>query len=174
MSQVPGGGGPLIRIDGMEELLAKIRNLEQLKRVGAAIKAGALHVKGLVARYPPQVPHPPRGSVFTFAWQTKKQKRFFFAALRRGEIEVPYRRGLSPSSKALGRQWSIEQSGDGLTAVVGVSTDVVPYARYVQDRDLQSRYMQALGWRTVQDVAEEANGEVQRMVKDEIEREIAA
>jgi hypothetical protein len=70
----------------------------------AATKAAAAEGQDRIAQYPPV-----RRRKVTFV--SDKQRRAFFARLRSGEIEVPYRRGTSPGSQTLGRRWHIRPSG---------------------------------------------------------------
>jgi hypothetical protein len=159
---------PAIRIEGLESLMGKIDTLQKLRMVAAGIKAAALHIKGKMATYPP-VKRLTRASVYGSAFQTDKQRRYFFYALKAGLIEVPYRRGTSPGSRTLGRRWTIETSHNGLTATVGNNT---PYGTLVQAKDKQSLYHQAVGWQTDEDVIEKERGAVVQFVQTEVQRAI--
>ena len=80
-----------IRIDGIAELVKRIETAEQLKNFKAKMHAAALHIKGVIATYPPQSSRPQ-------PFVSARQRRGFFAKLRAGQIDVPYRRGISPGS----------------------------------------------------------------------------
>src|SRR5690348_5011101 len=90
--------------------LMAVRGLEQVNRKldritappQAALAEAATLVKSKAASYPPQ----PSGRKQPFT--SDRQRRGFFAKLRAGEIEVPYRRGSSPGSQKLGAQWFVE------------------------------------------------------------------
>ena len=153
-----------IRIEGIEPLLKKITTLRQLRPVRAAIRSSALYVKGRVARYPPQR-HGPQ------PFETDRQRRGFFAKLRSGEIEVPYRRGISPGSQALGRSWSIGYRKSGLRAVL---TNRAGYGPLVQDREKQAAYHKATGWPTTQGVMEAEEATVVEVVRRALQRVIDA
>lgn len=71
-----------------------------------------------------------------------KQRRYFFAALRAGRIQVPYQR-----SGILGRAWHLEARGKERLEV----TNTTRYAPYVQLRPTQARIHQGR-WQTVEDV----------------------
>lgn len=60
-----------------------------------------VHLRSKLAPYPPRSSRPQ-----AHLW-TRQQRREFFAKLRAGEIEVPYRRGQSPGSENLGKRWRI-------------------------------------------------------------------
>ena len=98
-----------------------------------------------------------------------KQRRFFFAALADGTIEVPYHRGESAGSEAMNRSWAIDESDEGLTQTIGNDTS---YGHWVMGDD-QSLFMQAMGWRKVSDIAVEESAHVIEMVKAGLEAEIA-
>ena len=137
---------------GFDKLLAKMPRFRPALR--GAVRAGALHVKGKIARYP-AARHGPQ------PFKTARQRRFFFYAVRAGLIEVPYRRGQSARSETLGRKWTIKSEDDGLTAVVGNNAS---YGPVVQDRDEQSFYHKTTGWPTVQDVQEDEGPVVRNLM----------
>jgi hypothetical protein len=147
-------------IRGMPQLLEKLRQLESLAPIKAGMKAAAVHVKGKVAKYP-KVSRRPQ------AFVSAKQRRGFFARLRAGQIEVPYRRGTSPMTERLGQSWTIEERDDGLTQVIGTN---VSYARLVQDEKKQTAYHAGTGWRTAQAVLEQEGREVVRRVELAVRR----
>lgn len=133
-----------IRIEGIDRLLKK------LGRMGSAvykpaIAEAATHIKSVLEVYPPR-----RYGKQPF--KTARQRAYVMWALNEGLIEIPYRRGLSPGSQALGRRWTIEFRDNGKTAIVGNN---VRYGPLVQGADTQSRYHQLTGWKTDRQVATE-------------------
>ena len=143
-----------IHIKGLEGLQKKIKTIEQMNGVKAAIQAASLHVKGKIAKYPPRkkVTIQQAGG-----WASDKQRRYFFWALREGKIEVPYRRGQSPGSKDLGQKWTISTRDNGMTGIVGNN---VSYGPYVQSGKQQSSMMGLIGWKTTDTVVQEESDEV--------------
>lgn len=89
-----------IDITGLREALEKVRISwpELFRRAGQ--KAGEAVVK-IAKVYPGQSR---KGQPF----QSSKQRRFFFAALRSGQIGVPYRR-----TNQLANAWRVEGTGAG-------------------------------------------------------------
>jgi hypothetical protein len=156
-----------ISLEGGEELLRKIETLAQLKGIAAAVKAAALHVKGKVATYPPRVTGMPNPGLYGNSAKAQRMRAGFFAKLKSGEIEVPYRRGASPGSEALGRKWNIKSSNAGLTATVGNN---VSYGPLVQSDAKQTAYHAAVGWKTVEEVADSERALVVEFLREEIER----
>lgn len=82
-----------------------------------------------------------RTSVYGTPFASDKQRRFFFAALRDGIIQVPYhRRGKSGGIQS---QWHIEGSGEKVTL-----TNSAEAASYLYDNKKQSLFMgyMGIGW----------------------------
>ncbi len=158
-----------LTVKGLPELVAKIKNLSQLRAAQGALKAAGLHIKGLVAVYPPRR-HLTRYQVYGRTWESAKQRRAFFWLLRKGKIEVPYRRGESPGSQTFGRRWTISTANSGMTVIVGNNTN---YGPLLMDREQQTRYAKVVGWDTVQGVIEEEGPTVSRFLMQVIERIIA-
>ena len=153
--------GASIKIEGLDKAIRKLERLGTMKPVERGLKVAAVDLKGKVAVYPPQkrMPQP---------FKTAKQRRYFFWALGEGKIEVPYHRGISPGSEALGRK-STWQVGRVKRLSITVGADV-SYGPYVMDRHRQSRYMKAKGWHTIQDVAEDNKGRVAKIIKQSIDK----
>lgn len=89
-----------------------------------------------VINYPPErsVPQP---------FKSAKQRRFFFAALRSGQISVPYSR-----TYYLQRGWRYN-------AGEGVVTNGAPYAGMVMgEKAEQAGYFSGKGWLSVTDIAQ--------------------
>ena len=89
--------------------------------------------------YPPQK-RVTRQQAYGKTFFTDKQRRWFFGALNRGELEIPYRR-----TKKLAEGWTVLKGTRGERSL----TNITPYAPLVQDRSRQSRMMKIIGWRTV-------------------------
>ena len=99
-----------IEIKGLEKLSTGLALLGKMEDVKDAIQVGATHIKGKVAKYPPQK-HVSIASIG--GWKSIKQMKWFFAALSKGEIDVPYRRGQSATSEDLGQRWTIRERNKG-------------------------------------------------------------
>lgn len=154
-----------IKVLGIEETLQRLRSLTDMRAVNAMLLSAALYLKSKVAQYPPRK-RLKRRAVYGQTFQSVRQRKWFFAALSNGDIEVPYRRGLSPGSESLGRKWTV-YSLSPFTVVVGNN---VSYARYVQDQEMQSRYMREVGWQTVQQVVEAEHERITEWLQQEFER----
>jgi len=148
------------RIRGLERVNRKLDRIAAPPR--AALAEAATLVKGRAASYPPQ----PSGRKQPFT--SDKQRRGFFAKLRAGEIEVPYRRGSSPGSKRLGAQWVVQLMGQ-LARVV----NAVGYGPLVQGMR-QTLFHGQTGWKNERQISNEAAPDVKRIFekhyRDEIRR----
>lgn len=131
--------------------------------IKTAIQAGGLYVKGKIAEYPPRSSRPQ-------PFKTDKSRRFFFAALKDGRIDVPYRRGQSPGSEKLGQSWTVRMVDNGMTAEVGTN---VSYAKLVQKEGEQSHYHKVTGWKTDEQIVKQERSNVVKAVEREIARGIA-
>lgn len=151
-----------IELEGIDALLAKIDTLAKLRFVANAVKLAALHIKGQIAQYPPASRRPQ-------PFKTDKARRYFFWALGKGEIDVPYRRGVSPKSETLGRRWTISTRDAGLTAVIGNNTS---YGQLVQGPGRQAQYHKITGWKTTEQVVAEEREFVTRMLREEISKAV--
>ena len=145
-----------IHIEGLPKLRKIMQKIGSLQPVKVGLRSGAIHVKGKIAKYPP-VSRRPQPFV------SDLQRRGFFAKLKSGQIQVPYRRGISPNSERLGGSWTVEERGGGLQQVVGSDTS---YGPLVQDRSKQTRYHRDTGWKTTEDVSKRESKEVSRIVKE--------
>lgn len=136
----------VVTVEGIPELQARLgRALSDAVLRGAMTQATAL-VQRRLAVYPP-------ASHRKMVWVSEKQRRFFFAALREGTIEVPYRR-----TGTLGRRWTsaITGSGDNLVGTVGNNTS---YGPYVMSRADQAAYHAGV-WPVAEDVADQMTDDV--------------
>lgn len=133
----------VIGLDQLTTTMARLSNPMQFRNV---LLAAGLVVETEIKRYPPRN-SPSRASVYGTTFVSDKQRRFVMWAIRAGVIDVPYRRGQSPSSKNLQQSWNTRVISD---TEVSIGT-AVSYAPVVMGAERQSKYMAAVGWRTAQD-----------------------
>ena len=156
------------RLDGYDDLLRKLETLAQLRQVEAAVKAGAAHLAGKMKVYPARR-RMTRKSVYGSSFVSDRQRRYFFYALKKGLIQVPYRRGQSPGSRNLKQTWTSRVYNNGLTGEAGTNT---PYAGYVQGEGIQSKYHAAAGWKTEATILAEESDTVLGFIHDAIEKAV--
>jgi hypothetical protein len=144
-----------IYIEGIDRILAKLPGFRPA--VVAALKAGAVHVKGKIAKYPPASdanmpgPYPKR-------WYQRGYGQKW--ALKGGAVHG------RKTSETMGRRWTQGERDEGLTQIVGNNAS---YGPYVQG-EKQAGFHRQRGWKTTQDVAESEGPKVTRMVSDAIDK----
>ena len=151
-------------VSGLDPIIAKLEGLDDPSVFRRPMNQSVLHLHNKVAAYPSGNQHRPQ------PFKTDKSRRYFFAALKRGEIEVPYRRGQSPMSETLGKKWTRRINQSDLSFIIGNN---VSYGLYVQDRDNQAHIHKKIGWITIQDVVEQEEETVVRFVKAEVDKILA-
>jgi hypothetical protein len=136
-----------IDITGEEEIAAKLRKLP-----GAAIDMGvdeaSEYLKNSLRQYPPYA-KVTRAAAYpeVGGWFSDKQRRWFFANLRNGNLNVPYGR-----TQQLANAWKI--IGKGKSSIIA---NEMPYAKYVMgdSRSEQSRMSKLIGWLGIDQVVKE-------------------
>lgn len=145
-----------IRIEGLDRVLKKIKTVEELKPVTDALQAGAVHVKGKIAQYPPasEANDPSRQRWYERGYGPKWRTRDGSIAGKK-------------TSETLGRKWTTASRNRGLTQIVGNN---VSYGPFVQDKDRQAWFHRERGWKTTEQVAEEEAETVLKFIADEVEK----
>lgn len=130
-----------IRITGLDEALRalSISNREIVQHVG---KAAALSMIGFVKPYP-------GASRKKQPFVSAKQRRYFFAALKSGEITVPYRRTFD-----LQDAWAFTITDGGADI-----TNSSAHAAYTINKETQSGYHKGT-WKTTEELAKVNEGAV--------------
>ncbi len=146
------------RIEGLNELIGKISNIQQLKGFKAVLLAAGEMLKGKLSIYPPQKSLT-RTEVYGEPFKTDKQRRYFFYALEAGIINVPYSRGADPKSERFKASWALQTKNDGLTVIIG---DDTTYGPYLMDPRNQSKFSAAIGWPTTDKVLDDNREEISR------------
>lgn len=144
--------------DGLGPLIAKIDARIRQAAAGGLLAGGA-HIKAAMATYAAEK-RLTRASIYGKSFVSDRQRKFFFYALKAGIIHVPYRR-----TKTLGNRWTVAASDDGLIVEVG---NLTPYGPLVQGAGTQTKYMQAVGWQTDEQVLAKEGPAVVAYVKKAI------
>lgn len=146
-----------VRIGKVDVLMRKLQ-ANQGFRTGT--KAAFVHLKSKVAKYPPRSSRPQA------QYWTPKQRRGFFYHLKKGDIEVPYRRGTSPNSERLGQRWIVE--GEGYDTVLH---NRAGYSSRVQG-SRQTEYHKRTGWKQVDTVIKEETPTMGKIVYQEVQKDL--
>lgn len=129
-----------IEIQGLEQVISRIKSLpdESKKQVLNDVADYSLDI---LAEEPPQK-YVTRQAAYGVTWFSTKQRGWFFANLRAGNISVPYHR-----THALAHGWKADVS----PSQVKFSNNV-PGAPYVVGFAAQSRHEAMVGWPKVTDI----------------------
>ncbi|MBE0690309.1 MAG: hypothetical protein IH587_09340 [Anaerolineae bacterium] len=134
-------------------LRAGLQRLERMDGVRRGLESAAEHIHAQITKAPPQ-------RTWRAIFTSDRQRRGFFARLRRGDIRVPYVR--------TGRGWLIDRStADARSITVGTPK---PGARYVWGAQ-QTALHRATGWRTAEQIAHEEGAYVAHLVTEAIRDE---
>ena len=142
-----------IEIKGLDKLVKKIKKIEQMDAVKAALKNAATILAGEMADYPPET------------------------AANRPPVPFYIRgRGLQTARGNLGNTENLANSWEGakpqirdkgFTVIIGTN---VSYAPYVQSDDFQARWMKDIGWQTDKQVLDDNEDEVTEYLGDAIRK----
>jgi hypothetical protein len=148
---------PGVTIRGLDELRAKLGPQLTSQVFRDPTKRAATRLEQALTTYP----DPPRGKRMQF--KSEKQRRFFFAALRSGQISVPYRRTMR-----LARSWILRFLERGNEFRVEAENKV-PYLPFVMGPGTQAS-IHRNRWPTTAQVAQKVNiaiaGDFTRAIKD--------
>jgi hypothetical protein len=109
-------------------------------------------------QYPPQR-HVSRAQAYGQTFSSDRQRRWFFAALASGELQLPYSR-----TNTLADAWKLEPLG---SEGVGLINEA-PYAGLVMGKGTQARMMKLIGWPTVESVLKRYRPRIGRVAMQSI------
>lgn len=127
-----------IDVTDLEAKLAKLNTADFARTVADAVDRGALQ---------PALRNAPPARHARQPFKSTKQRRAFFAMLRRGQIRVPYVRTGTATNMA---KWPISYTADGLSR-----SGAFPYADLLRTRGKQAAY-HAGNWKDLDSIAQEA------------------
>lgn len=157
-----------VRIDvDMGKVPTLMTRLKKQQGLKTGLAVGATYLKGKLATYPTR-------RYGKAVWSSDPAKRYrqirgFFAKLKAGEIDVPYRRGQSPGSQRLGQRWTTEARNNGFTQVVGNNAS---YAPLVQAAKKQTQYHKQTGWITDEKVVKQEGARVVEIVGSYVQKDL--
>lgn len=147
-----------IRVEGAEQLIAKLTTVQQFNKVKAAISQESVMLIGKLKHYPRKAytPNP-------LIKSNPKVRRAFFAKMKAGEISVPYRR-----SGDLRKHWN-RWLGDGEMSVT--ISNYLNYAPLVQGEN-QTFGHGASGWLTIDAAEKKYAPKIKLRIMKAIEEEL--
>lgn len=149
-----------VQLDGLDEILTILKGLGATSVIKPGLKAGALHIKGVVANYPDR----------TAANDPSAQKWYERGYGPKWRVKSGDVHGTN-SSETHGRGWTIKAQNQGLTQIVGNDTG---YGPFLQDRNQQLSWHKQHGWKTIQDVGDEEKDKVTEFVKQYVDKWMSA
>jgi phage gpG-like protein len=154
----------VVEIEGLDELIRKLDDVAQLRKVHAGIRAAGMYVKGKIAIYPPATiansPNNPSGQWYQRGWGIRYKGG-----------------GGRQTSENLGKKWTSKYDKRKFEAVVGNNAS---YAVFVQGPKQggkgarQAKHMANIGWKSIDTVAKEETKRVQEYVFEAVRRAIAS
>lgn len=130
----------VVTTEGLDEIIKKLDKLSPAiadEGIQAANEDAVKYLKTYDVKYR----YVSRKAAYGSTFVSEKQRRWFFAALRSGELEIPYKR-----TGALRRAWRVVGAGR-----TGFIANDRPGAGFVMG-DIQSRHEGLVGWKKVEEV----------------------
>jgi len=152
---------PTINVNA-DELIRKFTKLSQFKNLTKSLKTAAGYVKNKIEQYPSTGNKPPQGWA-SKRW-TDKQRRWFWANFKKGNLKLPYRR-----TNELRSGWRIRTAKGGFSVSV---SNPVKHGKYTQSPKKQTAYHAQTGWKTTTQVANEERDTVIEYIEQGIMRDL--
>lgn len=124
-----------VEVQGLDEFEAKLKKLPVEVQDFVVDDVSKYYINVFKAEQPPQN-YVTRKAAYGVTFFTARQRRWFFAALREGLIDVPYKR-----TQALRNAW--RQVGEGARSFIANDR---PGAPFVVGDETQSRHEKLVGW----------------------------
>jgi len=135
-----------------QRLSRKLSDFERRQVLHQTVEEVGAFLLPKLKKYPPRR-YVSRKAAYGRTFFSDRQRRWFFAALRSGELSIPYGR-----SGTLAAGWEVQPVGTQEVRLV----NSVGYAGYVMG-DTQSRHEKLVGWRTVRQYVREYGGQIGRI-----------
>ena len=147
-----------IRVEGAEQLIAKLTTVQQFNKVKAAVSQEGTMLAGKLKHYPRKVytPNP-------LIKANDRVRRGFFWHLKHGGINTPYRR-----SGDLRKHWTRWMGDGGMTTAI---SNYIGYAPLVQG-DNQTYGHSRSGWLTVEAAEKKYGKGIQQRIMKAVEEEL--
>lgn len=146
-----------VEVAGEEPIYYLLDNLPD-EVMDSGVEAVNKYLIGILKKYPPQKHVSRKAAYGGDGFFSDRQRRWFFAALRSGELKTPYSR-----SNDLSNAW--QQVGSGRDSIVA---NDAPYAAYVMGDDDQSRHEKLVGWSKLGDVLDRRSKDLVRVFEQAV------
>jgi hypothetical protein len=148
----------VIRVEDEDVLLHKLAMLADPEAYAAAGRAGGLHLKAVLAKYPPSTDANAPGPYPKHWYERGKGPRW---ALAGGGING------RDSSETLGRKWNVRQENQGTRTIVGNNAN---YGPFVQSKEKQTGFHAERGWLTVEEVSQKEGPAVLKFFIEQVKK----
>ena len=135
-----------IEISGIKEVEKQLKALAPAVLPACEMAIANYLLLQLTTKEVPPYKRVTRRSVYGKPFQSARQRRWFFWALKHSVIDVPYRR--RGKHGGISTQWVILQRGKGVDTVVTLQNDD-PAAQYVYGDGTQNKLIGRIGWKTI-------------------------
>lgn len=133
-----------VEVQGMVEIKKRLEKLPEAVQ-DAVVDDVTKYYLNVFRDSQPAPNYVTRTAAYGVPFFTPRQRRWFFAALRDGTIEVPYRR-----TGGLRKSW--RQVGEGARSFI---VNDAEGAQFVVDDEMQSRHERMVGWFRVNELMEQ-------------------
>lgn len=147
-----------VEVRGIDALQRKLDHLPPVVQ-DEITDAVSIYLMDVLRTYPPQKSIR-RKTAYGVTFFTAKQRRWFFAALRSGELSIPYRR-----TGETRRGW--KQIGKGASSILANETQG---AYFSHDNDRQARLNKLVGWSTIAEVVDSRKDRILRVAYGALKR----
>jgi hypothetical protein len=141
-----------IDIEGVPQVVKMLERIASPEVRRKVTRAVADYFRGQMRKYPSYT-YVSRKRAYGRTFQSVKQRRWFFAALRDGRLVIPYARTFR-----LRNNWKVLPFGESDYVVA----NDVRYAKFVQNSP-QARMMTLRNWRSIQRVGYEEGARIERV-----------
>lgn len=155
-----------VDVQGLEAVQNMLTGLVSPSIADEAADAVGVYLLDVLQTYPPQKSvsraeaYPEVGG-----WFSKKQRRWFFAALNSGELQLPYQR-----TQTLRNNW--QRIGQGASQIIVNETDYGTFVFGDSAGAGQSRMSSLIGWKTLPSIVAERQQRINEIVQGIVKRRV--
>lgn len=129
---------PSVEVQGLQQVVTRIQSLPDEGRREVMSEVGKYGIE-VLRKEEPRPKRVTRRAAYGQSFFTDRQRRWFFWALKKGELNTPYHR-----TGHLAASWQVKTS-----PADAVFSNIAPYAPVVIGFAFQSRHEKMVGWKTV-------------------------
>jgi hypothetical protein len=144
-----------VEVKGIPEVQKMLLSVASPAVRQEVLKSVGEFAQGQMRKYP-EYTYVSRKEAYGKTFQSDRQRRWFFAALRSGELKIPY-----PRTQTLQRGWKLEPRGSEEISLRNATS----YGKYVQNSP-QARMMTLRQWRSLQTMLYQEKAQIERVIQD--------